>query len=244
MKNQKFKDISGLIFDYGGTLDTNGRHWAYVLWDGYRHAGVPISEEQFREAYVFGERALAKHPLILPEDNFQVLLVKKVYQEFEYLKRASSLDFSDAECERVEKEIADFCYTEVKRVLIISREVLEILSRRFPLVLVTNFYGNIQAVLRDFNLDKYFLQIIESAVVGVRKPNPEIFKLGVEALRLQPAEVCVIGDSYEKDIVPAVSLGCHTVWFKGEEWKAENHDERITDSIITEILQLPAVFDL
>ena len=26
------KDIKGVIFDYGGTIDTNSRHWAEVLW--------------------------------------------------------------------------------------------------------------------------------------------------------------------------------------------------------------------
>lgn len=45
-----------LLLDYGGTLDTNARHWAHVLWDGYQHCNVPVSESQFREAYVFGER--------------------------------------------------------------------------------------------------------------------------------------------------------------------------------------------
>ena len=42
--------IKTIIFDYGGTLDTDARHWAHVLWEGYRHLGVPVSEEQFREA--------------------------------------------------------------------------------------------------------------------------------------------------------------------------------------------------
>lgn len=29
------KDIQGVIFDYGGTIDTNSRHWAEVLWAKY-----------------------------------------------------------------------------------------------------------------------------------------------------------------------------------------------------------------
>jgi putative hydrolase of the HAD superfamily len=76
----------------------------------------------------------------------------------------------------------------------------------------------------------------------VRKPNPNIFRLGIDALQLPPGEVCVVGDSYEKDILPAMSLGCHTVWFKGEEWKPSEHDDIVADTIITEIVQLPDVF--
>ena len=35
----KKESIKGLIFDYGGTLDTNGIHWSEVLWEMYLHRG-------------------------------------------------------------------------------------------------------------------------------------------------------------------------------------------------------------
>ena len=89
------------------------------------------------------------------------------------------------------------------------------------MVLVSNFYGNVEAVLSDFGLRGYFRDIIESAVVGVRKPDPAIFGLGVEALGLKPEEVLVVGDSLRKDILPARSLGCQTAWLKGKGWTPE-----------------------
>ncbi len=55
-------------------------------------------------------------------------------------------------------------------------------------------------------------------MVGIRKPDPRIFSLGVEALGLAPEEVLVIGDSLSKDIKPAQSIGCPTVWIKGRQW--------------------------
>ena len=69
-------------------------------------------------------------------------------------------------------------------------------------------------------------------MVGVRKPDPRIFQLGVEALGLAPHEVAVIGDSYSKDIIPAKSIGCHTVWFKGIGWTDEQPDSSAADAII------------
>ena len=60
--------------------------------------------------------------------------------------------------------------------------------------------------------------MIESAVVGVRKPDPEIFNLGVKALGLPATDILVVGDSLDKDILPAQSLGCHTAWLKGMQW--------------------------
>ena len=42
----------GYIFDYGGTLDTGGQHWGMVLWHAYERHHVPVTEHEFREAYV------------------------------------------------------------------------------------------------------------------------------------------------------------------------------------------------
>ena len=71
-----------LIFDYGGTLDTDGRHWAHVLWEGYCQAEISVTNAQFRDAYVYGERALAKAPIVKSEDTFRDVLEKKVAQQF------------------------------------------------------------------------------------------------------------------------------------------------------------------
>jgi putative hydrolase of the HAD superfamily len=106
------------------------------------------------------------------------------------------------------------------------------------MVLVSNFYGNIATVLREFSLDGIFQQIVESAVVGIRKPDPRIFTLGVEALDLAPSDVVVVGDSIDKDIIPARQAGCHTVWFKGEGWTSDPVDESAADRIITNLTEL------
>ena len=77
------ENIKGIIFDYGGTIDSRGTHWSEILWDGYCHAGLDasITKEQFREAYVYAERYLATNVVILPEDDFSALLLKKVRVE-------------------------------------------------------------------------------------------------------------------------------------------------------------------
>ena len=106
------------------------------------------------------------------------------------------------------------------------------------MVLVSNFYGNIATVLREFGLDGIFQTIVESAVVGVRKPDPQIFTLGVEALGLRPEEVVVVGDSVDKDIIPAHNAGCQTVWFKGEGWTDDPVDESVPNQIITSLKDL------
>ena len=77
-------------------------------------------------------------------------------------------------------------------------------------------------------------------MVGVRKPDPKIFSLGVEALGLSPEEVLVVGDSYKKDIVPAESIGCKVAWLKGKGWTDEE-DAVMHPSIIKSLADLEEV---
>ena len=36
------KTIQGIVFDYGGTIDSNGLHWAEVIWQAYQAEAVPV----------------------------------------------------------------------------------------------------------------------------------------------------------------------------------------------------------
>lgn len=228
----------GYIFDYGGTLDTAGRHWGKVLWHAYSRHNIPVTEEQFREAYVHAERTLGSHPIIQPEYTFHKTLDTKLRIEMEYLMAEGYWNVSEDEYVKSHKTILEDLYEEVKRETSHSREVLTRINENHPMVLVSNFYGNISVVLKEFGLDNLFLNIIESAVVGIRKPDPRIFTLGVEALKLNPVNTTVVGDSFYKDITPAKKAGCKTIWFKGEGWTDEKYDETIPDKIITDLSQI------
>lgn len=235
-------NIRGIIFDYGGTIDSNGKHWAEVLWQSYVNERIPVTKEQFREAYVYAERYLATNIVILPEDNFHILLKKKVDLQISYLVDKGYLTEAN-ESEQYSIAVSDQCYNFVKDLISKEKPILDQLREKYPMVLVSNFYGNVQAVLKDFDLLKYFDDIIESAVVGIRKPDPAIFGLGVDKLGLPAGEIVVIGDSHTKDIIPATKNGCQTIWLKGPGW--EKDDENATaDVVITDFMELKTVFQL
>lgn len=225
--------IKGIIFDYGGTLDSRGVHWSEVLWQGYQLAGVPVDKETFRVAYVEGERALARERIILPQDNFHALLCKKVALEINHLPKQAEEKTRNMWV----KTIADYCDHAARTCIDEARPMLEQLHERYPMMLVSNFYGNIDEVLRDYGIRHLFKGIIESAVVGIRKPNPSLFRLGVDALELEPDEVLVVGDSLRKDIEPAEQLGCHVVWLKGKGW-TDDEDAQTHPHTITHITQV------
>ena len=58
------KNIQGVIFDYGGTIEKNRCHLVGVLWDKYKENQVPVGKERFSEAYGFGERGVGKYPFV------------------------------------------------------------------------------------------------------------------------------------------------------------------------------------
>jgi len=234
--------IKGIIFDYGGTIDSNGCHWAEVLWKAYTDKEVPVTKEQFREAYVYGERYLATHPVVTPDDNFHNLLKIKVNLQIKYLIDKGLLSEGDKSIAYI-LDISNQCYTFAKEIISNEISILAALKQRYPMVLVSNFYGNVQAVLEDFGLLQFFDDIIESAVVGVRKPDPAIFALGVDKLGMPAQNIVVIGDSYSKDIVPARANGCSTIWLKGPGWGDDEADAS-ADVEIADFKELKSIFQL
>lgn len=230
--------IKGYIFDFGGTLDTAGCHWGQMLWHAYQRQQIPVSEELFREAYVYAERTLGRTPIIQSDYSFHKTLEVKIRIEMEYLCTSGAWLADEAEFARGHKAVLEDVYSKVVEITSHSREVLSQLAARYPMVLVSNFYGNISHVLEEFHLSEFFKDIVESAVVGVRKPDHRIFVLGVEALGLKPEECVVVGDSFYKDIEPAKKAGCQAVWFKGEGWTDQQYDETLPDKIITDLNQL------
>lgn len=202
-----YRESTAYLLDYGGTLDTGGRHWGKVLWKAWEKAGVPVTEDQFREAYIYAERAMDAQSLIGPDDTFRQTLDTKLRLELEYVGH-----------DDYRQQILDDVYEQTKQHTAHSRSVLKTMAAHFPLVLVSNFYGNLETVLKEFGMDGIFQHVIESAKFGIRKPDSRLLKKGIEALNLQPEDVTMVGDSIKNDILPALEIGCRTIWLSGEQW--------------------------
>ena len=199
--------IKGILIDFGGTIDSDGIHWFNAFQEAYAMV-ADIPHDLLWDAYVHTERTLGRNPIIKPTDTFCKTLQTKIALQTEYLQsKGITITAQDT--------ILDTCYNKVvKHISTVSKPVLE--KIQLPMVLVTNFYGNMHTVLAEFGLDHLFKDVIESAVVGVRKPDPEIFRLGVAALGLEPNQTVMIGDSQDKDILPAQSIGCQTILLQGK----------------------------
>ena len=101
--------IKGIIFDYGGTIDTNGIHWSEVIWQQYLAANVQINKEEFREAYVHAERTLGKNHIIEHTHTFHRLLEIKISIQADYIATTGTEIDGSTQC-----AIVKGCYAQVK----------------------------------------------------------------------------------------------------------------------------------
>jgi putative hydrolase of the HAD superfamily len=106
--------------------------------------------------------------------------------------------------------------------------------------LVTDLTAHIQyRKIKKLGLEKYCEKLVTSEETGREKPHPYMFMLALQKLDLRLDEVCMIGDSFKKDVCGAVGLGIESIWFN-HEGKQEKHNDKLITEVksFTEILEL------
>ena len=81
----------------------------------------------------------------------------------------------------------------------------------YRLGVVSNADGRVEALLDRRGLSALVEFVIDSQVVGVAKPDPRIFRMGVERLGLPAEEVLYVGDLYAIDVLGARAAGLRAV---------------------------------
>jgi FMN phosphatase YigB (HAD superfamily) len=83
-----------------------------------------------------------------------------------------------------------------------------------PMAIVSDTaVGSCENVLGPHDLTGCFTHWSISAVLGVEKPHPIMFTSAVEALRLPPSRLAMIGNNYHRDIEGAAAAGLTPIWF-------------------------------
>lgn len=228
----------GILINYEGTLDTNGQHWGAVLWHKFQQYIDGLDKSLFNKAYTYSENILVSEGVIKPTHVFVDVFVHKITQQFNYLsERGYQLDYSKVHT------IAKECNTLALRTLVKTKNILENLSASFPLVLVSNFYGNLDTVLSEFGIKRYFSDVVESVAIDTSF-HTDIYEKGVSRLGYLPEECVAIGDSYNRDILPAKAVGCKSIWLNVMAWEESGIDElEIADAEIEDFSELPNLLE-
>lgn len=88
--------------------------------------------------------------------------------------------------------------------------------------------------IRETGLDRYLADWVISEEAGVSKPNPRIFALAAERVRMRLRGAWMVGDSPEADIGGAAAVGLPSVWLhRGRRWMERRYaPTRTADGLI------------
>lgn len=120
-----------------------------------------------------------------------------------------------------------------------AREVLEELSRRAALCLITNGLTLVQrGRIRTSGMERFFSAILISEEVGIAKPDPGFFRLAADALALPASELLCVGDNPGADIAGARGAGIAGCWYNpaGRPWPGPGEPPERTIADLRELL--------
>jgi putative hydrolase of the HAD superfamily len=88
-------------------------------------------------------------------------------------------------------------------------------AQGYFLGVISNATGTLEGQLVRLGLARYFQAILDSAIVGIEKPHPEIFKLALQRAGVEGSEAVFVGDTYATDVGGAQLAGLTGVLMDG-----------------------------
>lgn len=234
--------IKGVFFDLGGTLR--------ILYDDPEHQAAARA----RMAQLAGAKDV---------DAF-IDMVEERYKPYRDWALTENRECGDYELwakwllpELPEDKLRGIChemtfqYRQIKgirRVVEGGVEVIRTLrDRGYQLGIISNLIGENEIFdwLRDDGLEQYFNTVVVSSVCHIRKPDPEIYRMGCRELGLRPEQCVSVADNLSRDITgaKAAGIGCNVLFISPEKLAAKTiTDENRPDYIVhkfIDILGLP-----
>lgn len=226
--------LDTLLFDFGGTLDAPGVHWLTRFQALYQDVGVAVTPERVTEAFYWADAQLFLAHSARTTLTFLPLMQEHVALQLRYLYLPT---------QPYQQRLAEGFWRAAATSLRASVRVLTALHGRYTLGVISNFYGNVATLCQECGLAPLCEVIIDSAQVGISKPDPRIFALALERLGRAPHTAAYVGDSFERDMVAAKAAGLQTIWLRGREEKPCPDPSRV-DVTITALEELPGLLGL
>ena len=236
------KKIKGVFFDLGGTLRICDKAPEHQEQAKKRMAELVGREDVQPFIDMVEERYLPYRDWALSEN--------KEAGDFELWHKWLLPEMDPAALARVCHELT-FQYRQVKgkrRVVEGGLQVIRgLYGRGYRLGIISNLIGEneIPDWLREDGLAQYFDAVVLSSVCHIRKPDPEIYRMGCAELGLPPDECVSVADNLGRDITgaKAVGIGANILFISPEKLaKKAITDENRPDYIVhafSDILGLP-----
>jgi putative hydrolase of the HAD superfamily len=198
--------IKAIFFDAVGTLfyltKTVGDHYALVGSE----VGLTLDAKQLDRAFYTAWKQMPRRAAIegpRPNDDkswWRELVNLVLDQVAPSLSEFDRDNFFEVAYEHFAEAGVWELYPEVV-------DTLEKLRSRFLLAVISNFDGRLRFILRHLGISEFFAHIFVSSEIGADKPDPEIFRLALKLIDLEPNEVLHVGHDSERDWKAAAEAG-------------------------------------
>jgi HAD superfamily hydrolase (TIGR01549 family) len=233
--------IVTVLFDFGGTLDSDGVAWKERFHALYRSEGLDLSTDAFAPAFYAADDALvgALAPATGLEETVDTLTTNL---EAELARRGGGTGQRRIGNARGQRVALRFL-SEMSFAFARNRPVLETLSQRYRLGVVSNFYGNLEGACESSGLAPLFGAMADSQRIGAEKPDPAIFQAALTELEAKPETTVMVGDSLRRDYEGARRSGMRFIWIAPEEVQAHERDGAGNRSVLASVTELPDLLD-
>ena len=199
--------VKAVFLDFGGTLAYGG-----IDWDEYHRAvrvllaslGYDIEQRRLKKAIGASLKELRRH---------RAKGLEKAHEEtYGAVLRRVGIPADEDILQRIHDTFKKhYISTFYPR----TEETLKKLAENYKLALISNTMSDQpREMLEETGLDSLFETIICSRDLGVRKPNPAIFKHALDEMGVLPGETVHVGDSVEADMEGASASGITPVWIR------------------------------
>jgi HAD superfamily hydrolase (TIGR01549 family) len=173
-------------------------------------AGFPMRPEHFHQAEREGKKKLDE--VLWPQirEGRVPRTSNDVYWQYYLAALAELLDGpAETRAAAIDRVIAGFRDIHTwSKVFPDTVPVLKKLKAAgYYLAVISNSDGSVEGELQRAGLGEYLEFVIDSSVVGVEKPHPEIFEMALERSGVKPGEAVYVGDTYPTDIGGAELAG-------------------------------------
>ena len=234
--------IKGVFFDLGGTLR--------ILYDDAEHQ----ARARARMAQLAGAHDV---------DSF-IDMIEERYKPYRDWALTANRESGDYELwakwllpELPEEKLRAIChemtfqYRQIKGIRRLVEGGLEVIKtlkeRGYALGIISNLIGENEIAdwLREDGLEQYFDTVVVSSICHIRKPDPEIYRIGCRQLGLEPAQCASVADNLSRDFTgaKAAGIGANILFISPEKLAKktvteENRPDYIVHKFI-DILDLP-----
>ena len=222
----KLSNVKHVFFDLDHTLWDFDKNSALTFEKIFEINAMVVDLEAFLKIYVPLNLAYWK----LYREN----KIDKASLRFRRLKDtfdAMDADISTAMIYKLSEDYIRYL-TTFNHLLDGSLEILEYLRPKYQLHIITNGFKEVQqGKLNKANIDHYFASVTNSEMVGVKKPDPRIFRHALDKARATPHTSVMVGDNYEADILGALDMGIEAICYNYHGDQLDDHINSISTLI-------------